>query len=493
MSRTFRFLIVVGCLLMGLSEAKAFSLLGIQPTWQTLRLGYPDPDPAFGPMNINEEYRWNMPVLTYAMSPNYLSYFGSRGEQEVVKAFELMSALPAASEANLDAFPLNGTRVNDRARALGLLDIKSTVVTITLSMLGLEDPTLYVFTLRKRWVDAAPTTNFVVIKRNFDPVTKQPSSHINGELWTYTGIADGDTSSIVGTTPADPLARNFPLASFAGISAGTYITGLTRDDMGGLRHIYHKNNYNFESSSTNAQLASTITGPIGATSGGGGGSGTAWTPVGSSGAGGGGSAWTPVVINTNTVATNTPGTVNTNFVVLGVRGGAEKITFTRLNFDSVLGTYVGTSMVWTDTVVANGRTTSQRLGRTLTFFPDILIHGADLLGGDSDVPPAPGGMVEAFLSNVQNNGDLTLTGVAPGGAATVGENAGPGLFNSGNLIVFNTVGERFFHVWPFALSETQNAGTALNWGSYDGSTNAPVVYPVGTLVEDIEARVLGGR
>src|SRR2546430_5691226 len=49
------------CLLLGAvgiaQTAGAFSLIGLRPDWQTDRRGYSS---DFGPMNIGEEYRWNV-------------------------------------------------------------------------------------------------------------------------------------------------------------------------------------------------------------------------------------------------------------------------------------------------------------------------------------------------------------------------------------------------------------------------------------------------
>jgi hypothetical protein len=41
--------------------------------------------PLGGPMNLGEEYRWNMPTLYYAVDQSFLDYFGSNGWQRLIK------------------------------------------------------------------------------------------------------------------------------------------------------------------------------------------------------------------------------------------------------------------------------------------------------------------------------------------------------------------------------------------------------------------------
>ena len=40
-------------------------------------------------MVLGEEYRWNVPVLTYAFDQSFLDYFGSNGVAAVEKAFQI--------------------------------------------------------------------------------------------------------------------------------------------------------------------------------------------------------------------------------------------------------------------------------------------------------------------------------------------------------------------------------------------------------------------
>jgi hypothetical protein len=159
-------------------------------------------------MNLGEEYRWNVRQLTYGYTGPFLDYFGQRGVVEIDKAVAIMNELPEADQMNPDDYPLTSQRVNNRAAALNLADLRSTTLSVLVTEMGLDSPERYVFTLRNRWISPTPVgpTNYYVIKRNFDPITWQPSSYINGVLWTYSAVADGPTTSITLNQPVDPLA-----------------------------------------------------------------------------------------------------------------------------------------------------------------------------------------------------------------------------------------------------------------------------------------------
>jgi hypothetical protein len=400
-----------------------------------------------GPVNIGEEYRFNVPVIYYSYTPEFLSYFGQKGVDEIEKSIAVLNNLPSASQAVLDSFPLASQRVNHRASALGLIDLKSITLTVLLQELGLGDPTFYVYTLRNRWIWAggAPT-NYYVIKRNFDPVTWEPSSYINGQLWTYPLVTDtGPASSFVFTQPVDPLALggliNAPVSSDL-LSFGGFWTGLTRDDMGGLKYIYRNNNYNVENAPPTAFSS-----------------------------GGGGGPW------------GIPGGVtNATFVNLAVRSGREKIEFRRANYDSLFGFFPAFTNSFSDTFVTNGVNQSQGLQRPLVI-ADILFDAGDLQGGDDNggIFPAIGTVIQVWSNNDAFNG-------------IVGD-SGPGVIDPSTgipalTLTFNNVGPAFFNIFPNFLNE-QSAGTFFRWGSFDGSTNEPAVYPYGASIQAIEQQVLG--
>lgn len=251
--------------------ASAFSLLGEPEAWQTPALGYDPTGTDIGaPKNLGEEYRWNVPIITYGYDLPFLNYFGSPGVQAVERAIAILNSLPPVSTLSQDLreFPLldeNGEptqfmearRVNPEAQAMQLVDLKTVALSLLVEELGLAAPERWVWALRDRktFGGPPPETNYLVIMRNFDPVTYEPSYFVNGIRYTYTvrEFENPTFADAVENIPVDP--RFPPFNSVAGISggllntgldAGVFYTYLTRDDIGGLRYIYHPNNINFE-------------------------------------------------------------------------------------------------------------------------------------------------------------------------------------------------------------------------------------------------------
>ncbi len=231
------------------TSLKAFSLNGPNELpWQVERNGYA-PSRLTGPMNIDAEYRWNAPYITYGFDPAFISYFGTNGIKAVEQAMEILNNLPKASEVNLDDFAFNTSRPNPKAAALGLIDLKSYVLAQMMFQMGLAEPEEYVHTLRDHTDNPGNTFTWYVIKRNFDPVTLTPTSYINGELWTYDTIFHSSAPhiSFPENHPVNPFATGTTIAGGnRRFNYGVFYTGLTYDDMGGLKYIYATNNLNTE-------------------------------------------------------------------------------------------------------------------------------------------------------------------------------------------------------------------------------------------------------
>jgi hypothetical protein len=87
-----------------------------------------------------------------------------------------------------------------------------------------------------------------------------------------------------------------------------------------------------------------------------------------------------------------------------------------------------------------------------------------------------------------NNWDSTFT-------PTVVPLAGPGTIDPPSIIVFDKVGPIFGNTYQTAFSpDTAQAGQSLIliWGSFDGTTNLPIVYPNGSSVLNLENQSLIG-
>lgn len=288
MSRLFQILILVA-LALGARSAQAFSLggpLSGDPggeDWQTVRLGYSDSTTTLNgaimsPKNLSHEYRRNVPVLRYAFDLTFINYFGTNGIAAVEAAFAIMNSLPNVGtlSRNLNEYPLDdpltgatttfrdSRQINYTAEALNLLDLKSQTLGFLVEQLGLVSPERFTWTLRSRELSGdLPVTNYSTIMRNFDPVTLQPSAYVNGNRYTYEILEfTNPDSTHAWEFPADPESALYAYSSVANMFGadgegpifGIFYTYLTRDDIGGLRYIYHPENLNYESFEPGTQM-----------------------------------------------------------------------------------------------------------------------------------------------------------------------------------------------------------------------------------------------
>ena len=448
-----------------------------------LGLGYSLPGDIGGPMFPLEGYRWNVPVITYGFDESFIRYFGPEGMAAVSAAIQILNDLPPVSalSPDLHEYPTDikqQAHLNFELQTVGLLDLKSFALSLILEEMGLAKPERFVWGLRSR-TTFPTTTNYATINLNFDPLTLVPSRYVNGVLYHYLIIdAIGLTgqewasavefyrpdpfyyaySSVAGGVGSDDLEfLETPLNSFqtgfgfSNLEAGQYFSGLTRDDVGGLRYLYNPKNLVTE------RLLSDVTG--GRVTGTGTGTGTTGSP------------WTPFFNNTNVflAATNVifnTNTSGTNLTVQGIRPGINKILFRKVEFDSLLGQIlIPMTNKFTDTFITNGRPVIQAVQRAPSQ-PDILFLVQDLgltAGGTPQLT------ARTTTASWQNNDAIN-------GASFLG---GPGVIAPP---VGGSVGIFFSDVLPFYRNfdpinlEDRLAGSGF-WGSFDGSTNEPVIYP----------------
>lgn len=448
---------VVGAVL----TARGFSLLGPFDTWQTTDLGYnPYNTDIGGPMVLGEGYRWNVKTIYYGFRPEFARYYGSKGMAEINKAVAILNALPAFSKmsADLKEFPTDTSAVNYQAAALGIIDLKSITLALLLEEMGVASPERYVWTIRA--TQAVEGVNYyLVLQRNYDPVTFAPSKFVNDTLYTYRISAFTDPTYVDALEiKVDPYARAY--TSVASASAwqnvlntpfqpGVFYSGLTRDDIGALRYLYRKNNYAVES-----LISSVDTNGV---------------------ALGGGSPWDPIA-----------GTNGSALVSTALRPGVDKIIFKQAKYDSTFGFFIDITNTFKDTYILNNHRVSQNVSRVLVQ-PDIIFDAGDL-GLNDDLPtPILSRRTETAGSFV-NNSAL----VPGGGPDTI--HAGPGQIEPGIFITFSTAGPYLLNALGenivFLDERTAYQGSIL--GSFDGTTNAPIIYPSGT-VRDLERQVLGGN
>jgi len=424
-----------------------FSMLGPYDSWQEPRIGYAAAYQIGGPMNLGEEYRWNIKTVYYGYDQSYLQFFGQEGVNAAERAFAILNALPPVSQmsSNLSEFPLDTRRNNSTAAALNLLDVGATTLESVLELMGLASPEDFVWTLRSRVELQNPArTNYAVIKRNFDPVTLLPSSYVNGTLYTYF-ISDPQSPQIADAfeVQVDPLQFGFTSVASGLATLGDYYTGLTRDDVGGLRHLYG-NAYPLEH-----WHVETL--PLGTTGSSGG---SPWTPIGGGGTG------------------------LISFVDQAVRPGVDKVTFVRGQYDSIIGSFIALTNIWTDTYISNGVARSQTVQRAV-LNPDILFLVEDL-GINDDGSPV---LFRRSDTAGWNNND------AINGSSTL---AGPGVIDGPVFFRFSPIGSYYVNQDPFFADEYSFLAAGVVWGSFDGTTNPPVVFPNGTSIQQYQSQVVYG-
>ena len=262
------------------TSASAFALYGPTPppapdaAWQTEEIGYQEvpADGYYGgdigtPRKLTEEYRWNTPIVYYAFDSAFLNYFGSNGVYAVEQAVALINGLTNASDIDLNAIPTDTTRFNFLASSIGLVDLKSHTLSQLLEELGLASAERWTWCLHDRLVVTPPpcpaNVAYEVVKLNYDPYTFEPSSYVNGTLFSYV-ITENCTTPPATLADAyefvvDPLSVSSAVAApsllaAAQLVAGGFYTGLTRDDVGGLRYLWRTNNMNVESIDSQATL-----------------------------------------------------------------------------------------------------------------------------------------------------------------------------------------------------------------------------------------------
>ena len=206
----------LGCVLVwSVTQVFGFTLDGVLAPWQTPRLGYDLSASLFGgPMNLDEGYRWNVPVVTYGFDASFLEYFGSNGVAEVERAIDVVNNLPPASQLDPTSYPTQVIRVNSQAASQGLIDLKSVTMFLLIEHLGLAEPQRFTFCLRNS-VQTSDGFQDLVIQRNFDPsspfggknditLRRQSPSKATGDLQDFYGFMTTPFGNF-GRVPTRPL------------------------------------------------------------------------------------------------------------------------------------------------------------------------------------------------------------------------------------------------------------------------------------------------
>jgi len=122
-----------------------------------------------------------------------------------------------------------------------------------------------------------------------------------------------------------------------------------------------------------------------------------------------------------------------------------------------------------------------RIFQRVVTTPDIILSAADLAVG-----PAGNNFVGTVTRPVPN---YEIANSLPG-------LAGPGVIDGQTIFTFNKVGPVFYNgPWPDTngFTDLVNETTqvpALQWASFDGTTNLPILYPNGTSIQELENQML---
>lgn len=409
-------------------RAQAFALLGPYADWMDVTNGFRQPGDIGGPMNIGEEYRWNVPVLTYGFDPSFLDYFGSNGVAAVESAIKVINDLPPASILALTNFPTDSQRVNYAAQAAGLSDLKSAALAALVEHLGLAQPMRNVFSVRMWSTNLEPyvyldsgldaATNIIasyLLERNFDPITLSPSQYVNGTLYSgyvfYLAFgANGIPTYVdINEFPVDPLDTTDNAVADNAItgSAGAFYTGLTYDDAGGISFLHSTNRFVTEGVLPGVQSAV---------------------------AGGG-------------------------FVNVALRSGVDKVSFIPQPTNAAGGFQMLTNF-FTDAYVTNAQIVHQQLERVVEE-PDFLFTVDDTGRDKPDTQLVVRSDTSSWVNNSSVNGRV-------GGL-------GPGVIAPPVKITFHRMGG--YVVTGEPTPEKGAEYVAALWGSFDQTTNPPTAFP----------------
>ena len=416
-------------LLLVVYKARAFSLLGPPAPWMLSSNNVVDSGDIGGPMDIGSGYRWNVPVVTYGFDQSFLDYFGSNGVAAVEGAIKIINDLPPASQLNLADYPMEILHGN--YSAANLVDLKSRTLALLLEQLGLANSTRYTFVL-KQWTDAFDPNNYY-IAGTYSPQYIWPDwvypdymARLNFDPVTFvpSSYVDGTlyaafidifkNTNVMEVYSVDPESDSFTAVTSGGLSYGAFYGGLTYDDVGGLAYLFSTNTINYE------QVLPDVSG-VGANA-------NSWVN----------GAWRP---------------------------GIDKISLVLHSTNPGSGKFMRMTNCYTDTYLTNGIMVQQQLQRVIVQ-PDFLFTVTDLF--DGSINSSGEQYARTGTTNWINN---SLLNGNPSGE-------GPGIIAPPIKISFG-ISDRLTDTYGWQNNdELVQDDRTIAFGSFDGTTNVPVVYPV---------------
>jgi hypothetical protein len=223
--------------------------------------------------------------------------------------------------------------------------------------------------------------------------------------------------------------------------------------MGGLKYLYRHNRYVSEGVATNALVSVSQL--------------SSWEPISTNG-----------IVEGGGVA---------DFA--GLLGGVEKVTFVQTPFDSLIGTtFTPRTYKYTMSTVINGAIRTLNVTRTVTT-PDIIFTAGDL------VEPGPDNFEIAVARNNPGGNFITYGQAVSPGTAVDPNIITPAVLSPGLIITLNNDGQIFYNATYLGggsgfLDQDNAIGQGFIWGSFNGTTNAPIAFPNGTSIQQLESQVL---
>jgi len=188
---------------------------------------------------------------------------------------------------------------------------------------------------------------------------------------------------------------------------------------------------------------------------------------------------------------------------IGVRGGVDRIVFIRRDYDSLL------SRVWdpvtNDYTVTELNVTNRTIGlmhfRRYVHRPDFLFSAVDFAANNTfTYSNTLDNVTETITFSITGVGEsLALRSLAFNQAGRPGNLAGPGTIEDGTALgtvfAINKLAPLFQNSFaaigsflvPNELTQSKLTGLA----SFDGTTNAPILYPNGTSLQELENLLIG--
>jgi len=202
-----------------------------------------------------------------------------------------------------------------------------------------------------------------------------------------------------------------------------------------------------------------------------------------------------VVPNISHVYVINPVTCDVTNAITGLYEGIGNIKFVRADFDSMIGqNWKPVTNDYSMVLVTNSQTVIQHFRRIVTQ-PDFLFSAYDQTGPN---PPSPNGNNNVYIRDLTFDQDNILVNQG-------GSEAGPGTIITPTHLAFNKDGPVYFNTPLDTIDGTayfnQTPGGDQNnlfyafapyfvWASFDGTTNAPIVFPNTIGIDDLANQIL---